>query len=62
MRLRKAATMWEDFNDFELACLCADYGYEDALDIVEILPVRLGNRAEVEVLLAQHELEMAFGE
>jgi hypothetical protein len=54
--------MWEDFNDFELACLCADYGYEDVLDIVEILPVRLGNRAEVEALLAQHELEMAFGE
>mgnify|MGYP006286086597 CR=1 FL=1 len=30
---------WAGFDDFELACLCADYGYEDALDIVEILPV-----------------------
>lgn len=53
---------WVDFDDFELACLCADYGYEDALEIVEILPVRLGNRAEIEALLTQHELELAFEE
>ena len=50
------------FDDFELACLCADYGYEDVLEIAEILPVRLANRAQVEALLTQHELEMAFGE
>lgn len=53
---------WSGFDDFELACLCADYGYEDALDIVSILPVKLANRDEIESLLTQHELEMAFGE
>ena len=53
---------WSGFDDFELACLCADYGYEDALEIVEILPVKLANRAEIEALLTEHELEMAFGE
>jgi hypothetical protein len=53
---------WSGFDDFELACLCADYGYEDALDIASILPVKLSNRAEIEELLTQHELEMAFGE
>jgi len=53
---------WVGFDDFELACLCADYGYEDALDISAILPVKLANRAEIEELLTQHELEMAFGE
>ena len=53
---------WSGFDDFELAVLCADYGYEDALDISAILPVKLANRAEIEELLTQHELEMAFGE
>jgi hypothetical protein len=53
---------WSDFDDFELACLCADYGYEDALEIVEILPVKLANRAQIEALLTEHELELAFGE
>jgi hypothetical protein len=53
---------WSGFDDFELACLCADYGYEDALEIVEILPVKLANRAQIETLLTEHELEMAFGE
>ena len=53
---------WAGFDDFELACLCADYGYEDALDIVEILPVKLSNRTEIEALLTEHEFEMAFGE
>ena len=53
---------WSGFDDFELACLCADYGYEDVLDIASILPVKLSNRAEIEELLTQHELEMAFGE
>jgi hypothetical protein len=42
--------------------LCADYGYEDVLDFAGVLPVKLANRAEVESLLTQHELEMAFGE
>jgi hypothetical protein len=53
---------WSDFDDFELACLCANYGYEDVLDIVEILPVKLANRAEIEALLTEHEFELAFGE
>jgi len=53
---------WSGFDDFELACLCADYGYEDALDIVEILPVKLANRAQIEALLTEHEFELAFGE
>jgi hypothetical protein len=53
---------WSGFDDFELACLCADYGYEDVLDIVEILPVKLANRAEIEALLTKHEFELAFGE
>ena len=53
---------WSGFDDFELACLCADYGYEDALDISAILPVKLANRAEIEALLTAHELELAFGE
>jgi hypothetical protein len=53
---------WSGFDDFELACLCADYGYEDALDIAAILPVKLANRAEIEALLTKHELELAFGE
>jgi hypothetical protein len=53
---------WSGFDDFELACLCADYGYEDALDIASILPVKLANRAEIEALLTEHEFEMAFGE
>jgi hypothetical protein len=53
---------WAGFDDFELACLCADYGYEDALDIASILPLKLANRVEIETLLTQHELDMAFGE
>ena len=53
---------WSGFDYFELACLCADYGYEDALDIAAILPVKLANRAEIETLLTKHELELAFGE
>lgn len=52
--------MWSDFDDFELACLCADYGHEDLIEIVEILPVRLGNRAEIEKLLTQIEFDAAY--
>ena len=54
--------MWSGFDDFELACLCADYGYEDALNFAQVLPVKLANRAEIEALLTRHELELAFGE
>jgi hypothetical protein len=53
---------WAGFDDFELACLCADYGYEDVLVIAGILPLKLANRVEIETLLTRHELELAFGE
>ena len=55
--------MWNGYTDFELACLFVDYGYsEDKLDIVSILPLKLGNRDEIESVLTAHELAMAFGE
>ena len=55
--------MWDGYSDFELACLFVDYGYsEDKLDIVGILPLKLANRAEIERVVTQHELELAFGE
>lgn len=53
---------WSDFDDFELACLCHDYGFVDDIQFEQILPVKLANRAEVEALLTAHEFEMAFGE
>ena len=54
--------MWEDFSDYELACLCAEYGMAELCVFSEMLPVKLANRAEVETNLTQFELEMAFGE
>jgi hypothetical protein len=54
--------MWKEFDDFELACLCADYGFEDRLQINQILPLVLSNRTEIEELLTAVELDMAFGE
>ncbi len=54
---------WCDYSDFELACLFVDYGFpEDKLDIASILPLKLANRAELEELLTNHELDMAFGD
>ena len=54
--------MWVGYTDFELSCLFVDYGYsEDKLDIVSILPLKLGNRDEIESVLTAHELTMAFG-
>jgi hypothetical protein len=53
---------WATFDDFELACLCHDYGLVDLCKFEKILPVTLSNRAEIEALLTRHELEMAFGE
>lgn len=53
---------WDSFDDFELACLCADYGFEDELEIASILPLRLSNRSRIEELLTAVELDMAFGE
>lgn len=54
--------MWSGFDDFELACLCHDYGLVDACKFQQILPIKLANRDEIESLLTQYELEMAFGE
>jgi hypothetical protein len=52
--------MWKDFDDFELACICADYGFEDRLEISDILPVKLANREEIETLLTEAEHDFAF--
>jgi hypothetical protein len=52
--------MWKDFDDFELACICADYGFEDRLEISDILPVKLANREEIEALLTEAEHDFAF--
>ena len=53
---------WSSFDDFELACLCHNYGIGDACEFSEILPVKLANRAKIEALLTQYEFELAFGE
>jgi hypothetical protein len=53
---------WSGFDDFELACLCQDYGFEDLIQIESILPVKLKNRAEVEKFLTEYEMAEAFGE
>jgi hypothetical protein len=53
---------WSGFDDFELACLCQDYGFEDLIKIESILPVKLKNRAEVEKFLTEYEMAEAFGE
>lgn len=53
---------WIDFDDFELACICHDYGLGDACEFAQILPVKLANRSEIEKLLTQYEFEMAFEE
>ena len=53
---------WAGFDDFELSCLCQDYGFEDLIQIESILPVKLKNRAEVEKFLTEYEMAEAFGE
>lgn len=53
---------WNDFTDFELMCLCQDYGFEGSIEIESIFPVKLKNRKAVEELLTAIEFEMAFGE
>ncbi len=55
--------MWDEFSDFELACLFVDYGFpENKLDIASILPLKLNNRAELEKVLTEYEMAEAFGE
>jgi hypothetical protein len=53
---------WSGFDDFELACLCQNYGLGDLIQIEDILPVKLKNRAEVEKFLTEYEMAEAFGE
>jgi hypothetical protein len=52
--------MWKDFTDFELAELAGQYGLEDSLVFAGDLS--LANRNEIEALLTEVELDMAFGE
>jgi hypothetical protein len=50
--------MWNDFNDFELAEIAAQYGFQDQLDFNGDL--RLANRVAIEDLLTAYEFETAF--
>lgn len=50
--------MWNDFNDFELAEIAAQYGFQDQLDFNGNL--RLANRKAIEDLLTAYEFEHAF--
>jgi hypothetical protein len=52
--------MWSGFSDWELAEIAAQYNLQDELDFN--LDLTLMNRARIETLLTQVELEMAFGE
>lgn len=51
--------MWNDFNDFELAEIAAQYGFQDDLDFNGDL--RLTNRKTIENLLTAYEFDLAFG-
>lgn len=53
---------WSEFDDFELACLCHDYGFVDEIDFAQLLPVKLADRSKVESMLTEYELQLAFGE
>ncbi len=50
--------MWNDFNDFELAEIAAQYGFQDQLEFNGDL--RLANRKAIEDLLTAYEFETAF--
>jgi hypothetical protein len=51
--------MWADFSDFSLVMLAMRYGIADK---VEFDARGLLNREQVEELLSDFELEMAFGD
>lgn len=53
---------WADYEDFDLAVLCHDYGLEDVCVFAKILPVKLANRTDVENILTRYEQELAFEE
>lgn len=50
--------MWNDFSDFELAEIAAQYHLQDELDFN--LDLTLMNREHIEQLLTKIEYEMAF--
>jgi hypothetical protein len=50
--------MWNDFNDFELAQLAGEYGFEDSLMFTQNMT--LANRTEIETLLTAYEFDNAF--
>jgi hypothetical protein len=50
--------MWADFNDFELAEIAAQYGFQDHLEFNGDL--RLANRKAIEDLLTTYEFDHAF--
>ena len=50
--------MWNDFSDFELATLAADYWLEES--IVFAADLSLANRAELEHFLTEAEFELYF--
>ena len=54
---------WSEFTDFEIACLCHDYGrYIQPSAVESILPLKLKDRAQLEKFLTEYELTQAFGE
>ena len=50
--------MWNDFSDFELATLAADYGLEESIVFADDLS--LANREEIEHLLTETEFSLYF--
>jgi len=48
--------MWNDFSDFELATLAANYGLEES--IVFAADLSLVNRPELEKILTEAEFEL----
>ena len=52
--------MWKDFTDFEIATLAGSYGLQDLIEFNGDLT--LANRDQLESLIAEFEIDMAFGE
>ena len=55
-----AKTMWAEFNDYELAKLCYNYGMEEELEWSDHLV--LANRDFIETLLTDFEMDLAASE
>lgn len=58
--MEKVDNMWNDFSDFELAEIAAQYHLQDELEFNYDLT--LMNRERIEELLTKVEHDMAFGE